>query len=129
MGVNAIAKNLFNGAVNIVKKHPVVVAGGLGVAGLLTYGALSVARSTKIQNEAVNRFYLTNPILNPLGCWGHMFNPADTEANALDGPIVKYIVDRNNKYYQERYDNLTPQQKVQEFYNNGGRGIHFDAQA
>ena len=72
---------------------------------------------------------LQNPFLNPFGWMYHGFNPADNNPNAFDGVLVKYLVDKNNAEYQKYYDNLTPQEKVKEFYKNGGKGVNFDKAA
>ena len=47
---------------------------------------------------------------------------------SFDNPLLKPIIDKNNKSYQEYYDKLTPQQRIQEFYNSGGKGVNFDKQ-
>lgn len=71
---------------------------------------------------------LLNPYTNPLGCWQHVFNP-NKEPNALDGPILKYLINHNNEQCQKYYDNLTPHEKVREYYKNGGKGINFNTAA
>ena len=42
----------------------------------------------------------------------HAVNPKNTKTDKLDNPIVRYVVDRNNKQYQEYYDKLSPADKV-----------------
>ena len=116
-------------AIKYVKKNPLA----FGVVGEGLLGGLIIGKAmTKTRKEAtedLNRMILTNPALNPLGCFYHMLNPKDTEANALDGPILKFFVDKNNKRYQEYYDNLSPAEKVQEFYKNGGKGVNFGSKS
>ena len=129
MGIGRIASNALTTVVNVVRKHPkttvACAAGALGIGGLIAYSAATTTR--KQQTEAMNRMYLMNPFLNPIGWFTHVINPLSTETTPLDG-MAKYFVDTNNKRYQEWYNNLTPQEKVQEFYRNGGKGVNFDAQ-
>ena len=37
-----------------------------------------------------------------------------------------YLIEHNNEQCQKYYDNLSPQDKVREFYKNGGKGVNFD---
>ncbi|MDE6138888.1 MAG: hypothetical protein K2F57_05405, partial [Candidatus Gastranaerophilales bacterium] len=73
----------------------------------------------------MNRMLLLNPYTNPLGWGQHVFNP-NKEPNALDGPILKYLIDHNKEQCQKYYDNLSPQEKVKEFYKDGGKGVNFE---
>lgn len=125
LGKSILGSSFLKSAVGFVKKKPLIVAGGAGVVGLIGYKAATSSR--KQQTDEMNRLlYLQNPFINPFGCWQHMVNPGNMEPNALDGPIVKYLVDRNNERYQEYYDNLSSPEKIKEFYQNGGRGVNFD---
>ena len=81
----------------------------------------------KKQTERANRFVLTNPFLNPTGFVTHMFKFNDIKTGIFDSPIAKYLVERNNERYQKYYDKLSPFEKVQEFYKNGGKGVRFDS--
>lgn len=104
---STIGSGFVKNAVSFVKKNPLLVAGGAGVVGLVSYKAVTSSR--KQQTDVMNRLlYLQNPFLNPIGCWQHILNPTNNEPNTLDGPIVKYLVDRNNEQAQKYYDNLTP---------------------
>ncbi len=113
-------------AKNYVKKHPTacITTGAAGLTGLVIAKALTTSR--KQATDDMNRMILTNPALNPLGCFYHVLNPNDTTPNAFDGPILKYFVDKNNQKYQEYYNNLSPSEKVQEFYKNGGKEVNFN---
>lgn len=125
LGRSILGSNFVKSAVKIVKKNPLLVAGGAGVIGLIGYKAATSSR--KQQTEALNRtLILQNPFINPLGWLNHMVNPASTEPTALDGPFVKYFVDINNKRCQEYYDNFSQQEKVSEFYKDGGKGVNFE---
>ena len=122
MCISSIAK----GVGSWVRKNPIGTVGIVAGAGLIAYAA---ATKSKKQNvDAINHMALTNPMLNPLGWMTHIFNPASKEAGVLDSPFAKYVVDRNNKSYQEYYNNLSPSEKVAEFYKNGGRGVTFETQ-
>lgn len=114
--------------VNVAKKYPIATTAGVGVAGLIGYKAATVPRKQAV--DTMNWFYLSNPYLNPSGWWQHSFDFTHKNAtNALDGPIVNYVVEKNNKAYQDYYNNLSPAEKVQEFYKNGGKGVKFQATA
>lgn len=123
LGRSILGSNFVKSAVKIVKKNPLLVAGGAGVVGLIGYKAATSSR--KQQTDAMNRMLLLNPYTNPLGCWQHVFNP-NKEPNALDGPILKYLIDHNNEQCQKYYDNLSLQEKVREYYKNGGKGVNFE---
>lgn len=121
MSIATIAR----GVSSWVRKNPVttaaIVGGGVG----LVVGLAEMTKTKKQQVESMNNMTLANPILNPFGWMVHAFNPNSQEVSALDSPIVKYLVDRNNKNYQEYYDNLPQSDKVAEFYKNGGKGVTF----
>ena len=109
-------------AVNFTKKNPLIVAGGLGVAGLIGYKAATTSR--KQQTEAMNQLYLSNPFINPLGWFQHALNPK-LKPNALDGPLVNYVVERNN----ENCNKYSTPEEIKEYYKNGGKGVIFDSAA
>lgn len=122
---STIGSGFVKNAVKFVKKNPLLVAGGAGVVGIIGYKAATSSR--KQQTETMNRLLiLQNPFVNPLGWAQHLINPYNNEPNALDGPIVKYLVERNNEQAQKYYDNLTPQEKVREYYKDGGKGVNFE---
>ena len=121
---------LFSRVSNFVSKNPKLVkcatsTGIVGTAGLLAF-AVATSFTKKEERDISNRLVLTNPVLNPLGWGHHLFNPKNKETGVLDSPIVKYIVDKNNKEYDEYYSQLTPAEKVEEFYQNGGKGVRFN---
>ena len=103
------------------KKNAALAAGGLGIAALIGYKAATTTR--KQANDQINHMLLINPMLNPLGWFKHVVNPGKTETDVLDNLLIKYVVDANNKRYQEYYNNLSQTDKVKEFYKNGGRGF------
>lgn len=110
-------------AVNFAKKKPLIVAGGLGLAGLIGYNIATSSR--KQQTEAMNQMlYLSNPFLNPFGWFQHAVNP-NLKPNAWDGPLVNYMVERNN----ENYNKYSTPEEIKEYYKNGGRGVIFDSAA
>lgn len=115
--------------VNVAKKYPIATTAGVGVAGIIGYKAATTSRKQAV--DTLNWFYLSNPYTNPLGCWQHMFDWAhkNNTPKALDGPIANYIVNQNNKSYQDYYNNLSDFERVQEFYRNGGKGVQFNATA
>ena len=105
----------------ILKKTAALATGGLGIAALIGYKAATTTR--KQANDQINHMLLINPMLNPLGWFKHVVNPGKTETDVLDNLLIKYVVDANNKRYQEYYNNLSQTDKVKEFYKNGGRGF------
>lgn len=110
-------------AVNFAKKKPLIAASGLGLAGLIGYKAATSSR--KQQTETMNKLlFLNNPFLNPLGWVQHTLNP-NLKPNALDGPLVNYMVERNN----ENYNKYSIPEEIKEYYKNGGRGVIFDSAA
>ena len=46
--------------------------------------------------DAMNHAMLTNPVLNPMGFCQHALSP-NSDPNALDSPIVKYVIDKNRE--------------------------------
>lgn len=110
-------------AVNFAKKKPLIVAGGLGLVGLIGYNIATSSR--KQQTEAMNQMlYLNNPFLNPLGWFQHAVNP-NLKPNVWDGPLINYMVKRNN----ENYNKYSTPEEIKEHYKNGGRGVIFDSAA
>ena len=123
MGITGIARKIVSYVAKNPKKTAALAAGGVGVGALIGYKAATTTR--KQANDQINHMLLTNPILNPLGWFQHFVNPGKTETGMLDNPLVRHIVDKNNKEYQEYYDNLSQADKVIEFYKNGGKGVHW----
>ena len=124
MGIGSIVSNVVNYAIKHPKTTTALATGGIGVAALVGYKAATTTH--KQANDQLNYMILSNPMLNPLGWFNHAVNPKNTETDMLDNPIVKSVVDRNNKQYQEYYDKLSTADKVKEFYANGGKGVNFD---
>ena len=121
MGITGVAGKVVNYVMKNPKKTAALAAGGVGIAALIGYKAATTTR--KQANDQINHMLLMNPMLNPLGWFQHLVNPGKTEAGTLDNPFIKLIVDKNNKEYQEYYDNLSHADKIKEFYKNGGRGF------
>ncbi len=126
MSVGKIISSAVSGFQKMSKTEKALVGVGVAGTGLITAAAYKAAKRTRKQNtDYMNYFYLSNPILNPIGCFSHMLNPAKTELTPLDVGLVRYLVEQNNKRYQEYYDKLPPSEKVKEFYQNGGKGVIF----
>lgn len=125
MGIERILnKNTIKVARNFLKKpvgQATAVVGGIGL--LAGYTHLTTTKKERI--ERANQMALTNPFLNPFGWGRHLFN-SKADINSYDGPLARYLVDRNNKEYDEYYNKLSPQEKIKEFYENGGKGVRFD---
>ncbi len=96
MGISQIfSSNTVKAVTNFVKANPVTTAVGVGAAGLIGYRAATITPKENV--EIMNRTILTHPFINPMGFIYHTLNPLDISPNTLDGPIVKYIVDKNNE--------------------------------
>ena len=117
-----MGSHVVKSAVNFTKKNPLIVAGGLGVVGLIGYKAVTTSR--KQQTEAMNQLYLSNPFINPFGWFQHALNPK-LKPNALDGPLVNYVVERNN----ENCNKYSTPDEIKEYYKNGGKGVIFNSAA
>lgn len=111
MGIGSILSNVVNYAAKNPKTTAVLTTGGIGLAALVGYKAATT--TPKQANDQVNYMLLTNPMLNPLGWFTHAVNPNNSDG-LLDGPIVKH---------------LSSQEKIREFYKNGGKGVNFDGVA
>ena len=119
-------KLIKNGKVtNWIKRNP-KEATFFGAAGLFGVGleVKWLTSTKKEKNDWMKRFALANPYINPIGCWDAMINNRTT-VNEFDTPFAKYFVDKYDNDYQKYYDNLSPQEKVREFYKNGGKGLNF----
>ena len=126
-GGKQVGKLIKNGKVTKwIKENPKTAAGIFGAGGLTAAAIIKAATSSKKeQYDYMKRFFgLSNPFVNPIGCWDAMINKRTT-VNELDNPLLKYWCDRIDKNYQKYYDNLSPQEKVREFYKNGGKGLNF----
>lgn len=121
-----VGKLIKNGKVTKwIKENPKTAAGIFGAGGLAVAAIVKAATSSrKEQNDYMKNFVLTNPYINPIGCFDALINKR-TNVNELDNPLLKYWSDRIDKNYQKYYDNLSPQEKVREFYKNGGKGLNF----
>ena len=54
--------------------------------------------------DAMNHAMLTNPVLNPMGFCQHALSP-NSDPNALDSPIVKYVIDKNREAEETKQAN------------------------
>ena len=122
-----LGSNFVKSTVCFVKKHPTVTTLGIGAAALIGYKAATMPR--KQVRDFSNYLILSNPYFNPFGWWQHIVPSDSVTVNKLDGPIVEEFVNRNNKLYQDYYDNLSNVEKTQEFYKNGGKGVRFNEMA
>ena len=117
MSVSSIAGS----ALNFVGKHPIAIGAGLLGLGIIKYAT----KSEKERVEWANYMTLSNPYLNPIGCMQHAFTGSTTPTK-LDG-IAGYMVERNNRRYEQKQnENSIYSSNVQEFYQNGGRGLIMD---
>ncbi len=125
MGIERILNsNTIKVVRNFLKKpagQATAVVGGLG----LLAGYTHLTTTKKERAERANQAILSNPFLNPLGFGRHLFNPK-ADVNSYDCSLARYLVNRNNEKYDEYYNNLSPQEKIKEFYENGGKGVRFD---
>ena len=93
----------------------------LGLTAYAIYKECTMTKKEKL--DWSKRQVLSNPYLNPLGCYTHIDN--ENKINDLDSQLVKDIVAKYDKEYQEDYNKLTQAEKVQEYYKNGGKGLNF----
>jgi hypothetical protein len=119
MGIGSIAKV----ALNYVKAHPLksaLIGGTFGLGtGLVLYKAATTHQ--KEAQEQMDRFVLSNPLVNPFGCFNHAFNKDNVTPTEYDNPLISYIVNKHA-------NNENPEaESVKEFYENGGKGIRYAA--
>ncbi len=126
MSIGKIVGTAVNAFSKLSTAEKVLTGVCTGTAGYVVYKACTAPRKSQREiTNFMNYITLASPILNPIGCWAHMLNP-NLPPQAYDG-IAKFMVERNEKRYQEYYDKLSQADKVKEFYANGGRGVIFDA--
>lgn len=98
----------------------------VGLTAYAIYKECTMTKKEKI--DFAKRQALANPYLNPLGCFQHM--ASDCKINEdLDSPWAKEMARKYDKEYEDYCNNLSPSERVQEFYKNGGKGVNFGRMA
>ncbi len=93
--VFGIGGKIVNGAFNYAKKNPKKITGallGTTIGGLLLNNLLN--KSKEDYQDLSRQIVLTNPYLNPTGCFRHIINPFNTEPDDFDNPILKHLISR-----------------------------------
>lgn len=79
-----------------------------------------MARTFNSWNDFGNHLLLSNPYINPTGCWYHLFNPSEAVVSKYDMPWVKHFV----KVKPEKtFSQLNREERIEFFRTHGGPGL------